>query len=201
MGFYNVLQGDVPYFKSLADTYAMSDNFHQSIQGGTGANHIALGTGDADLVQRRQGQRRRSPRPSTSRTRTRRRARTTGTPRTATRAARTATAPTRPSRASPRSTSTCSQLHVKPNCEPGHYYLLNNYNPGYFGDGTVDTTDEFTIPPSSSRTIGDELLENDISWRYYGDGLERLRRRSRGLRAGQRVLQHLQPVPVRYVES
>ena len=25
----------------------MSDNFHQSIQGGTGANHVALGTGDA----------------------------------------------------------------------------------------------------------------------------------------------------------
>ena len=34
-----------PYFKSLADTYAMSDNFHQSIEGGTGANHVALGTG------------------------------------------------------------------------------------------------------------------------------------------------------------
>ena len=48
MGFYNVLQGDVPYFKSLADTYAMSDNFHQAIDGGTGANHIALGTGDVD---------------------------------------------------------------------------------------------------------------------------------------------------------
>ena len=56
MGFYNVLQGDAPYFKSLADTYAMSDNFHQSIQGGTGANHVALGTGDRGLVQRRQGQ-------------------------------------------------------------------------------------------------------------------------------------------------
>jgi hypothetical protein len=39
--------GDAPYFKLLADTYAMSDNFHQSIQGGTGANHVALGTGDA----------------------------------------------------------------------------------------------------------------------------------------------------------
>src|SRR4029077_15139266 len=25
---------------------------------------------------------------------------------------------------------------VKPNCQAGHYYLLNNYNPGYFGDGT-----------------------------------------------------------------
>jgi phospholipase C len=47
MGFYNVQQGDVPYFKQLADTYSMSDNFHQSVEGGTGANHIMLGTGDA----------------------------------------------------------------------------------------------------------------------------------------------------------
>jgi phospholipase C len=31
LGFYNVQQGDVPYLKSLADTYAMSDNFHQSV--------------------------------------------------------------------------------------------------------------------------------------------------------------------------
>jgi phospholipase C len=29
MGFYNVQSGDAPYFKSLADQYAMSDNFHQ----------------------------------------------------------------------------------------------------------------------------------------------------------------------------
>src|SRR5271156_56401 len=47
LGFYNVQQGDVPYFKSLADNYAMSDNFHQSVQGGTGANHIMFGHGDA----------------------------------------------------------------------------------------------------------------------------------------------------------
>jgi phospholipase C len=47
MGFYNVQQGDMPYFKQLADTYSMSDNFHQSVQGGTGANHVMLGTGDA----------------------------------------------------------------------------------------------------------------------------------------------------------
>ncbi len=46
LGFYNVQQGDVPYFKSLADTYAMSDNFHQSVNGGTGANHIMFGHGD-----------------------------------------------------------------------------------------------------------------------------------------------------------
>jgi phospholipase C len=47
MGFYNVQQGDLPYFKTLADTYSMSDNFHQAVEGGTGANHIMLGTGDA----------------------------------------------------------------------------------------------------------------------------------------------------------
>jgi phospholipase C len=47
MGFYNVQQGDVPYFKQLADNYTMSDNFHQYVQGGTGSNHIMLGTGDA----------------------------------------------------------------------------------------------------------------------------------------------------------
>ena len=40
-------KGDAPYFKELADKYAMSDNFHQSVNGGTGANHIMLGHGDA----------------------------------------------------------------------------------------------------------------------------------------------------------
>jgi len=47
MGFYNVQNGDAPYFKQLADQYTMSDNFHQSVNGGTGANHIMFGHGDA----------------------------------------------------------------------------------------------------------------------------------------------------------
>ncbi len=47
MAFYNVQNGDAPYFKHLADTYALSDNFHQSVMGGTGANHIMFGFGDA----------------------------------------------------------------------------------------------------------------------------------------------------------
>ena len=58
---------------------------------------------------------------------------------------------------------------VDPHCEAGHYYLLNNYNPGYFGKGEnafVDTNAAntvFTIPPSAVRSIGDELLARDIS--------------------------------------
>ena len=47
MGFYNVNNNDAPYLKQLADTYAMSDNYHQPVAGGTGANHVMLGTGDA----------------------------------------------------------------------------------------------------------------------------------------------------------
>ncbi len=47
MGFHNVLQGDAPYLTQLANNYAMSDNYHQAVMRGTGANHIMLGTGDA----------------------------------------------------------------------------------------------------------------------------------------------------------
>ena len=47
MGFYNVLHGDAPFLEQLADLYTQSDNFHQSVMGGTGANHVMLGSGDA----------------------------------------------------------------------------------------------------------------------------------------------------------
>ena len=64
---------------------------------------------------------------------------------------------------------------INPNCEAGHYYLLNNYNPGYFGNGNNAFTDTnanntvFTIPPSSVPSIGDKLITANISWKYYGD--------------------------------
>jgi phospholipase C len=45
MGFYNVHDGDAPYLKHLADAYTMSDNYHQPLMGGTGANHIMMGAG------------------------------------------------------------------------------------------------------------------------------------------------------------
>jgi phospholipase C len=64
---------------------------------------------------------------------------------------------------------------INPNCDAGHYYLLNNYNPGYFGDGSNAYTDSdpdntpFTIPPTSQRSIADVMLEHHVSWKYYGD--------------------------------
>src|SRR3984893_12737750 len=65
---------------------------------------------------------------------------------------------------------------IHPRCDQNHFYLLNNYNPGYYGNGAnayldIGNPNEtvFTIPPSPLRDIGDELNEKNISWAYYGD--------------------------------
>jgi len=89
----------------------------------------------------------------------------------------TSTARTRLNMASERVASYLAGIKpsIKPNCEAGHYYLVNNYNPGYFGDGKNAYTDTnpkntpFTIAPSNVRNIGIELSENNISWAYFGD--------------------------------
>ena len=59
---------------------------------------------------------------------------------------------------------------VAANCEADHYYLLNNYNPGYFGNGSVDTTDTFAIPPVPTNSIANVSLSGEISVRWYGKG-------------------------------
>ena len=46
MGFYNMAQGDFPYFLDLAENYAISDNYHQPVMGGTGPNSQFMFTGD-----------------------------------------------------------------------------------------------------------------------------------------------------------
>jgi phospholipase C len=59
------------------------------------------------------------------------------------------------------------------NCAPGRFYMINNTSPGFKANGAVDTagiTAGTSIPPSSLRTIGDELNKRNISWAYYGGG-------------------------------
>jgi phospholipase C len=170
MGFYNVAAGDAPWFKHLADTYAMSDNFHQSIMGGTGANHIVVGTGLAIYYSDGQGNvatppaneiENPDPQPGTNNYYTQdgysggsySMCSDTSQPGVSAVAAYLASLPYTPGL----------------RCKEGAYYLLNNYNPGYFGDGTVNTS-TFTIPPSSVRTIGDTLNDANVSWKYYGAG-------------------------------
>jgi phospholipase C len=55
---------------------------------------------------------------------------------------------------------------AEPNCQPRHYYMLNNVNPGYLPNGAL--AGGSTLPPSPVKTIGDALIAKQISWAYYG---------------------------------
>jgi phospholipase C len=173
MGFYNVQQGDAPYMKFLADRYTLSDNTHQSVMGGTGANHIMFGFADAIWYSDGQGH---AATPPTTQIEN-------PNPQTGTNNWYDQDG------YSGGSYSNCEDLGqpgvapivnhlqalerpVEPRCERGHYYLLNNYNPGYLPNGTLNTT-PFTIPPSSVRHIGDALLEKGVSLSYYGGHWDR----------------------------
>ena len=200
MGFYNVQNGDAPYFKKLADDYAMSDNFHQSVNGGTGANHIMFGHGD--MIWFSDGNGNPAAPPHNMQV-----AQGTANAGVVDEVENPNPAPNTNNwytedgygggsfgaasfgGGSYTNCSDTSQPGVAPivnylkslkpaiptRCESGHYYLLNNYNPGYFGNGNNAYTDTnknntvFTIPPSPVRSIGDELLAKNISWKYYGD--------------------------------
>ena len=174
MGFYNVQQGDAPYLKYLADNYAMSDNFHQAGSGGTGINHILLGYGDDIFYSDSNGK---PATPPTNQIENPNPA--PGTNNWYTQdgygggSYSNCSDPNAPGASVLLDYMRSLPYKVDPKCAPGAYYLLNNYNPGYFGNGAVafgdPNTTPFTIPPSTVRNIGDELLEKNISFKYYGD--------------------------------
>jgi phospholipase C len=169
MGFYNMAQGQVTYFKTLADRFTLSDNFHQAILGGTYPNHMALVTGDVLYWSDGNGN---ATAPAAS---------LVANPNP------TATPPSDNAQAinnfiSDQNFVNCADTtqpgvapvvnylaslpyHPSSNCEPGHYYLINNANPGYNTNGTLSTGN---VPPSSLRSIGDELNEHNITWGFYG---------------------------------
>jgi phospholipase C len=169
MAFFNVNHGDVPYFKLLADTYSMSDNMHQSVQGGTGANHSLLGFGDAVAWTDGNGNpvvppasliANPNPRPDTNNRYT-----LDGN-------FSNCSDPTAPGVGAVVSYLGSLPHQPSPNCAPGTYYYLNNTNPAYNNDGSLKTTGTF-VPPTLQRSIGDSLTENGISWRFYGGGFKR----------------------------
>ncbi len=169
MAFFNMTNGDVPLLRMLADNFAMSDNMHQSVQGGTGANHSLLAFGDAVAWTDGHGNPALPPASAIA----------NPNPRAATNNRYTLDG----------NFASCSdttapgigpivgylaQLPQKPNpnCAPSTYYYLNNTNPAYNPDGSLKTTGTF-VPPTIQRSIGDSLSEKGISWRFYGGGLAR----------------------------
>jgi phospholipase C len=173
MGFYNMQQGDAPYLKKLADEYTISDNFHQAGWGGTGLNHILFGFGDGLWYSDGAGNPMVPPSNQIE----------DPTPQSGTNNWYTQDGysggsysmcadSTQPGVASVNAYLGSLRRPISPNCEPGHYYLLNNYNPGYIGTGQVipPAIAPFTIPPTSVRHIGDVLSEHRVSYTYFGEG-------------------------------
>jgi acid phosphatase len=179
MGFYNMAQGDVPILRDLAQHYAISDNYHQAVQGGTGANHIALGTGFAASYQDSSGSaatppageiENPNPKPGTNNNYTQ------DGYGSSTVANAGGSYSECADLSQPGVGPIFSYLNTLPytvmhNCQPGRYYLLNNYNPGYNASGTLETA-PYTVPPQKSDyvTIGDSLSAHGISWGYFGEG-------------------------------
>jgi phospholipase C len=221
MGFYNVHEGDAPYLKHLADAYTMSDNYHQPLMGGTGANHIMMALGAPIWFSDGQGDPASPPNygvnplaPETP---------AVGTPNSVSEIENPNPQPgtnnyysqdgygagpsfadtswiTREPLSSKNygggsyvNCADSTQPGVRPvltylgslarpvpaKCAAGRYYLVNNYNPGFFGDGSNAYTDSnpnntvYTIPASSVENIGDKLSAKNISWAYYGDHFDR----------------------------
>jgi phospholipase C len=175
MQFLNIAQGDAPYFAELARNYTLSDNFHQSVMGGTGANHIMLGFGSLIYYADPQGHPAMPP------------------------ANQIENPDTQPGTnnwyvqdgygggsyvncaddTQPGVGPVKSYLHSLPyrtfrgtDCKPGAYYLVNNYNPGYLGDGTPAPlgSKQFTIPPTTQDNLALLLERHRVSWKYYGEG-------------------------------
>ena len=169
MGVYTSRGGLSPYFDMLARHYAMSDNFHQAILGGSNANHLALAYGRPLFFENSNG--------------------TPGTP-----PSRFVANPNPRSG----STNSYTNDSVYTNCEdlsqpgvasirqylaslpnppfhgcyPSEYYLLNNFAPPFFGNGARASlgSDVTRIPPSTQPHIGLLLNRHSVSWKYYGAG-------------------------------
>jgi phospholipase C len=163
MGFYNAEQEQAPLLSQLADRFTLSDNFHQSVLGGTAANHVMLGSGD--MVFWSDGQ---------------------GTPVVP---AATAIANPNPKAGTTNQYTVdgnfvnCSDVTqpgvlpivqylnqlpyaAEPNCKQRHYYMVNNVNPGFLPNGAL--AGGSTVPPQTVRTIGDALNDSKITWAFYG---------------------------------
>lgn len=170
MGFYGMATGDAPYFRKLALTYAIADNYHQPIMGGTGANYLALATGDAGVfldegrIAAPPAGQIEDPDPSVGSDNWYRRG-----------GAYTGCA----DRAQPGVQAIhdyLASLSYRPwnggNCAPGAYYLINNRSPAYRYDGTLRPRGSpgTTLPPQSAPNVGTMLAAAGVSWKWYSGG-------------------------------
>jgi phospholipase C len=183
MGFYNMnpfvdakgnsQPGDAPIFKLLADTYAISDNYHQAVMGGTGANFQALITGSAAFftdpvaldgspaVPFQNQIENPDPLDDTNNYYTQDGYSGGSYVNCA-------------DDSQPGVAAVAAELKAQKvqrrRCEKGHYYLVNNYNMYWKQTSAAPQAlgpTDFTLPPQSAPTIADVLTKHGVSWKYY----------------------------------
>lgn len=170
MGFMNMAAGDAPLFRALAQRYALSDNYHQSIMGGTGANFFAIATGDLPFYN--EGGRLAVPPANQIEN-------PDPLPGTANFYTRDGyeggsyvdcSDPKQPGVAAIR--AYLDRHHVPSRCAPGAYYLVNNYNPGHDMDGHPQAIgpNNYNYPPQTVPTIAEALARHGVSWKWYTGG-------------------------------
>ncbi|WP_255422776.1 alkaline phosphatase family protein [Undibacterium sp. FT79W] len=174
MGFYNMSTGDAPTFKKLADNYAIADNYHQPIMGGTTVNYLALATGDvtfytdqgkpavppAKMIENP------DPQPNTNNWYTED-------------GYRGGTYIQCADLSQPGAAGIHAFLKKLPyqafnqgNCAPDTYYMVNNMDPAYspLGEPLALGADKFLLPPQTIPHIGDALTAAGIPWKWYSGG-------------------------------
>jgi phospholipase C len=168
MGFYNAEQEQASILKELADRFTLSDNFHQSFLGGTAQNHVMFGTADAIFWSDGNGNAITPPLASQI---------ANPNPLAGTINKYTVDGNftncsdvTQPGIAPIVNYLEALPYPAQPNCAEGHYYMVDNTNPGFLPNGTPvpSPAAQGSIPPSSVKTIGDALSAKNISWAYFG---------------------------------
>jgi len=164
MAFFNMQEGDVPFFKFLADEFTMSDNYHQPVMGGTWADSMPLGYADQIFFSDGHGNPATPPAatiynpdplPGTLNTYT----------------LRAAWFDCSNPQAQPGVQAILSYLNALPyaletKCDQDHFWPAVNVGPSFTPKGAPTSG----TPVVMQRTIGDVLSAHNIPWKYYGGG-------------------------------
>ena len=192
MGFYNMAAGDYPYFQSLAQQYSISDNYHQPVMGGTGANSQFLLTGDVFYYTDSQGKaatppanliENPDPQPGSNNFYTHASPGPVDSGNTSTGGLVNCSDMTQPGVAAIRNYLATMPYHLfrNGNCDKGHFYQVDNEYPYYnHAGGVISSADvnefpagpAFAIGPQIVPTIGKSLSAAKVPWKYYGEGFD-----------------------------
>jgi phospholipase C len=169
MAFFNMQQGDVPLLKFLADEFAMSENYHQPVMGGTGPDSVPLGFADQVFFGDGKGNPA-TPPPATI---------YNPDPKPLTLNQYTNRAQwfnCSDPQAQPGVQPILNYLNRLPyaletKCDQDHFYNAVNIDPAWTPQGTPQTgAAGHVIPAVTMTSIGDLLSAKKIPWKYYGGG-------------------------------